>query len=154
MIPGGHRPAVTVVREPVFDGSAGPRRHTPGPLAIARQLEAGIGQRLLVARLDEQAGHTRRDDLGNPADGAGDDGRSEGHRLQEHHRDAFVERGQHEDVHRGDHVVDVGPVADEEAVRIHPEAPGAGEQVIPEWAVSGHHEPQAALPPEHQSGGP
>ena len=53
-----------------------------------------------------------------------------------------------------DYVVDVGPVADEEAVRIHPEVPGAGEQVIPERAVSGHHEPQAALPPEHQSSGP
>ena len=82
-----------------------------------------------------------RDDLRNPANGRRDDGSSERHRLEERHRDPFVERRQDKNVHRGDQVVDIGAVANKEARVVHPKVPCQGEQLTLEGTAPDDQEP-------------
>ena len=80
-----------LVRKLLFDGSPRLRAKCLRPLAIARQLHAGVRQRPLVPWLDEQAGCAMRDELRDPANGGGDDRCPERHRFQERHRNSLVE---------------------------------------------------------------
>ena len=115
---------VPLVRKRILDDSPGPSAECLGPIGVERQLQTGVRQRSLVPWRDEQAGRAMRDELRDSTHGGGDHWCSERHRFQESHRDALVQRGQDEDVHRSNQVIDIGPRTEEEARAIHSQVRG------------------------------
>src|SRR5918912_3955103 len=72
--------------------------HTRAQLRLGQEpLQAG-GQRLWVARWNEEARLAIRDGVGDPADGRADHGPAAGHRFQRGKAERLVPRGCHRDV--------------------------------------------------------
>ena len=68
------------------------RPKRPRPIGVAGQLDDRGRERVGVARRHEQTGLAGDDDLGQAADGAGDDRTTALHRLERHHAEALAER--------------------------------------------------------------
>ena len=87
-------PRVVALLAPRARLAAEPR----APLRVAEQCAERLAQRARVAVVDQHAGAAVVEQVGDPADARGDDGRAAGHRLEQHPRAGVAVGGQAQQV--------------------------------------------------------